>query len=130
MDPWLPFESRAAEAALRWLWAAVLTLGSLAVALALVIGGVIFAGVGIAATLNPNHLGHALAGVLFALTGVAAVLGSVLAVWKLMPPAVVKLSGRRPPRFGSGRASLSGFGGFGSGGVGGCGGDGGGGASC
>lgn len=56
--------------------------------------------------------------------------GRVLAVWKLMPPAVMKLSGRRPPRFGSGRASLSGFGGFGSGGVGGCGGDGGGGASC
>ena len=75
-------------------------------------------------------MGHAVVSVIFCLTGLGALACSVVTVWKLMPHTVVKLTGRRPPRFGLGSGGAS-FGGFvDGGGGGGCGGDGGGGGSC
>ncbi len=121
-----------ALSALRWVWAAVLSLLFIVAGLALALGGVIFAVVGAQAVLDPNHAGHAIAGVFFALIGVAAVVGSIAVVFRWRSRAVLKLSGRKPPSLGDGGGAY--FGGFGGGGDGGgCGGGddgGGGGGGC
>lgn len=113
-----------ALAALRWTWALVLSLLFIVVGLALALGGVIFAVVGVQAVLEPSDAGHAIAGVLFVVVGLAAVVGGVLLLW-FRWRLVVKLSGRRPrsKRGSSGGAYFGGFGGFGGGGD--CGGGGG-----
>ncbi len=121
--------ARVALDVLQWLWATALSLLLIAVGLALVGGGALFAVVGTQAILDPNHAGHAIAGVLFAVVGLAGMGGGVLTVWKLMPRAVKQLSGRKPPSISGGSSGV--FGSFtGSDGSGGCGGDGGGGGSC
>lgn len=116
--------------ALQWLWAAVLSLAFIIVGLALAGGGVLFAVVGAQVVLNPDAAGHAIAGVLFVLIGVVGIVGGMLTAWWLLPRAVKKLSGRRPPSIGGGSGGFYGgyFGGGGCGG--GDGGGGGGGGSC
>ncbi len=108
----------------------MLSLLFIVVGLALALGGVIFAVVGVQAVLEPSDAGHAIAGVLFAVVGLAAVVGGIALLFRWRSRAVLKLSGRKPPSlFGASGSSGGYFGGgfFGDGGGGGCGGDGGGG---
>ena len=116
--------------ALRWAWAAVLSLVFIVAGLALVGGGVLFAVVGVQAVLAPDDRGHLVAGVLFAVLGLAAVVGGGFLLW-FRRTLVLRLSGRKPPSLGGndGGGYVGGGGFFGGGGnCGGSGGDGGGGS--
>ena len=115
-----------ALAALQWVWAAVLSLLFIAVGLALVFVGAICAYVGVQAVMEDSDLGHVFAGALFAVLGLAAVGSGAMAIW-MMPRAVKRLSGCKPPSLGGPGGFYGGFGGGGDGGGGCGGGDGGGG---
>lgn len=116
-----------AVATLQWIWAAIPSLLFIAVGLALVGGGLLFAFVSAQAVLDPEDAGHAIAGVLFAVLGLAAAVGGVALVFRWRSRVVLNLSGRKPPTMGDGGGAY--FSGFGGGGDGGCGG-GDGGGSC
>ncbi len=113
---------------LQWLWAGVLSLLLIAAGLALTGTGLVLVVAGAQALLEPDDVGHTIAGVLFALVGAAGVVGGVLTVRWLLPRGVKKLSGRKPPSLGGGSGEVYGgfFGGDGCGG----GEGGGGGGSC
>lgn len=84
-------------AALSWLWSLALSLLFVALGLALVGGGLLFAFVGAQELLNPEDAGHTVAAVLFIVLGVAAAVGGVALVFRWRSRLVLRLSGRRPP---------------------------------
>lgn len=103
----------------------MLSLLLIAAGLALTGTGLVFVVAGAQAVLEPDEVGHAIAGALFALVGVAGVVGGALTVWWLLPRGVKKLSGRKPPSLGGGSGGVYGGSCGGDGGGGGCGGGGG-----
>lgn len=114
---------RPAVEAVRWLWAAALSLAFFLAGLALVSGGAIFAVVGVQRGLGSDRPAQVVVSAMFAVLGLLGVLAGIALAFWLRPKLVLKLSGRRSPSLAGGDGGYSG----GFSGDGGCGGDGGGG---